>query len=152
MRIEHSITIERPIEEVFAFSAAPENYPLWVSAILGVESTSAGPVETGSTFVEDTKALGLEFSVQCEVVAYEPPHLFAWRGSGGPMSIELRHSCDPIDGGTKVTAVQEVELDGVFRLAGPAMSQYLKRTLEGDFTTLKELLEGAPAAGGDDAG
>lgn len=58
VREEHSVLIERPIEEVFAFATHPDNDTLWQSTSLETEQTSAGPVDVGTTFRNTSKFLG----------------------------------------------------------------------------------------------
>ena len=47
---EHTVVIDRPIEEVFAFVTDPDNVSLWQSTSLETEQTSEGPVGVGTTF------------------------------------------------------------------------------------------------------
>jgi hypothetical protein len=61
VREEHSVVIECPIEEVFAFTADPNNDALWESTTLEAERTSEGPLGVGTTFRNTTKFLGRRF-------------------------------------------------------------------------------------------
>jgi hypothetical protein len=47
MRVENTRMIARPIEEVFAFLAEPENNELWMSVVIGTKRTATGPVSIG---------------------------------------------------------------------------------------------------------
>jgi uncharacterized protein YndB with AHSA1/START domain len=49
MKIETSIVINRPIEDVFVYSTDPENTPKWQTGLLESRVTSAGPIGAGST-------------------------------------------------------------------------------------------------------
>ncbi len=58
IRQEHTVVIERPIEEVFAFATDPDKASLWQSTSLGTKQTSEGPVGVGTTFRDTSKFLG----------------------------------------------------------------------------------------------
>ena len=42
MHVERTVTIERPIEEVFEYVATPENDPTWIPSSLKHERSSPG--------------------------------------------------------------------------------------------------------------
>ncbi len=48
-RLEHSVVINRPIEQVFEYVTNIENAPKWKSRLLEVTRTSEGPVGVGTT-------------------------------------------------------------------------------------------------------
>ena len=48
--IQQSVTIARPVEEVFAFLADPDSIPQWRPDVL--ETRSGGPLQAGSEFDE----------------------------------------------------------------------------------------------------
>ena len=52
-----------------------------------------------------------------------------------------RYTMEPAVGGTRLSIVVDGELDGLFKLAEPMVVQSVKRQLDADFGTLKDLLE-----------
>ncbi len=58
MRVENSIMINRPIEEVFEYVSTPENDPTWVPVSLRHQRILPGPMRVGMTTQEDLKFLG----------------------------------------------------------------------------------------------
>jgi uncharacterized membrane protein len=50
IRFENSISIERPIDEVFAFLSDFENIPKWNYYVLEVKKISEGPVGVGTKY------------------------------------------------------------------------------------------------------
>ncbi len=84
MHVENTITINRPIEEVFEYVSTPENDPTWVSASLRHERTSPGPIRVGMTTQEDVKFLGRTLrDTSWGVIEYEPPTVVAYRATSG---------------------------------------------------------------------
>ncbi len=97
MHVEHTITINRPIEEVFEYVSTPENDPTWVSASLRHERTLAGRMRVGMTTQEDVKFLGRTSRDTWEVTEYEPPTIVAYRATSGLLSggvVGVR--CEPL--------------------------------------------------------
>ena len=83
MHVENTITIERPIDEVFEYVSTPENDPTWVSVSIRNQRTSPGPIREGMTIEEDIKIFGRTASYTWEVTQYEPPTAIAYRATSG---------------------------------------------------------------------
>ncbi|MDP8932045.1 MAG: SRPBCC family protein [Actinomycetota bacterium] len=146
MQVENTVTIERPIEEVFEYVSTPENDPTWVSASIRTQRTSPGPMRVGMTTEEDVKFLGRTSRDTWEVTEYEPPTIVAYRASSGLLSgAVVRVRCEPIEGGTRLTHAVEYEPRGIYYKAlAPLMPWVLPRLLDSMDRTLKNLLEGEP--------
>ena len=50
VRITSRIEIQRSIQEVFEFVAAPEHLLLWAAGVAGAARTDPGPLGLGATF------------------------------------------------------------------------------------------------------
>ena len=110
MHVENTITIERPIEEVFEYVSTPENDPTWVSASIRNQRTSPGPMRVGMTTEEDVKIFGRTSRDTWEVTEYEPPTVIAYRATSGLLSGGVvRVRCEPVEGGTRLTHAVEYE-------------------------------------------
>lgn len=48
---------------------------------------------------------------------------------------------EPIEGGTKVTAIIEGDAGGFFKLAEPLLARMVQRSVDSDYQKLKGLLE-----------
>jgi uncharacterized protein YndB with AHSA1/START domain len=133
MRNEETITIDRPIYQVFSYLSDVERHPQWVSSVLATTKTSDGPMGLGATFTEAGKTLGRQLEVSWEITAYEPPHTIQQRMRMDPTQVLLTVTLEAITGGTKVTIVEEGEMRGIV-------------TLRADLETLKTLTESAVTA------
>jgi len=57
MRIEESVAIERPIDEVFPYVGDPDKHAEWVTGIRQSTKTSSGPLGVGATYRQETNSL-----------------------------------------------------------------------------------------------
>ena len=69
---EKIITINRPVEEVFAYVIDLQNGPEWQSGLLEVRRVTQGSPGVGSQYVSVRKFLGRKLEAVIEIVAYEP--------------------------------------------------------------------------------
>jgi uncharacterized protein YndB with AHSA1/START domain len=137
---KHSVLIERPTEDVFAFLHDPANDPLWQTSLL--ESKLSGPMGLGATLTEVRHFLGKRAELTFEVTEYEPPRRSSKKSTSGPVPI-AGYVLEPAGGGTKVTMVGETDAHGFFRLAEPVFARITSRELEANAGHLKDLLETA---------
>jgi uncharacterized protein YndB with AHSA1/START domain len=141
IRIEQSVVINRPIEEVFAYVTDIDKMSLWMSELVEAKQTSEGPVNVGTTAGAVANPLGRRAESTQEVTEYEPNGKFAYKSTSGPFASEDEFTFESVAGGTKVTRVTEAELGGFFRLAEPLAVRMLKRQFETNFANLKDLQE-----------
>jgi uncharacterized membrane protein len=149
IREEHTVVIDRPVEEVFDFATDPNNDSLWQSTTLETEQTSEGVVDVGTTFRNTTKFLGRRIESTSEISENEPPHKQCIKITSGPIpgsGCYLFESAD--DGSTRFTQTFEAEVGGFFRLAEPVVGRAIRRQMEADMATLKDLLEAGEPEGG----
>ncbi len=144
---EHTVVIERPIEEVFAFATDPEKDSLWQSTSLGTEQISEGPVGVGTTFRNTSKFLGRRIESAYEVAEMEPPRRQCVKIVSGPIPASGCCLFEPAEGGTRFTQTFDAEIGGFFRLAEPLVARAIRRQMEADMATLKDLLEAGDAEG-----
>ena len=129
MHVENTITIERPIEEVFEYVSTPENDPTWVSASIRNQRTLPGPMRVGMTTEEDVKIFGRTSRDTWEVTEYEPPTVIAYRATSGLLSggvVRLR--CEPVEGGTRLTHAVEYEPRAAASSCAPCALNSLQRS------------------------
>jgi uncharacterized protein YndB with AHSA1/START domain len=88
LRIEESVQINRPVEEVYEFVANPENLPKWTGTVIETRKDTPGPLLEGSTFTSVAKFLGRRVESPFEVTAPEFPRLHSHKSAGGPLPTE----------------------------------------------------------------
>ena len=138
---ENSVEINKPIEEVFEYVTNIDNLPLWAGPVTEAKQTSEGQVGVGTTQTQVAQLLGRRIESSLEVTEYEPNKKFTTKSTSGPIPIEIHYTFEPVAEGTRLETVGILDAGGFFKLAEPLVARTLKRQTEGDFKTLKELLE-----------
>lgn len=141
VKFEHSIVINRPVDEVFAFVTNPENDPLWIQSTQKAKQTSDGPMGVGATLSSQSRFLGRNVESAVVVTEYELNRKRTGKTTSGPIPAELSSIFEPVEGGTKVTSIGQMEIGGFFKLAEPVVGRMVSRQVEGDLANLKDLLE-----------
>jgi uncharacterized protein YndB with AHSA1/START domain len=140
-KLESSVVINRPPEEVFAFVTDPGNMTQWMAELVEGKQTSEGPLGVGTTLSAVAKPLGRRAESTQEVVEYEPNSKYAFKSTSGPVASQDNYTFEPVAGGTKLTRVAEAEMSGFFKLAEPLMVRMMQRQFDTNFANLKDLLE-----------
>ena len=141
MRIQESVQINRPLDEVYEYVANPENLPEWTGTVIETRKDTSGPLLEGSTFTTVGKFLGRRIESPFEVTAHEFPRRHSHKSTGGPLPTEWTLTFEEVAGGTRYTQVAEGEPGGLFGLVGPLLERVGRRQLRTDLENLKDLLE-----------
>lgn len=136
IRFETGIHIDRPREDVFEVVSDPETYPRWNSAVRAVRAAA-----DGSGFRLERELPSGRAENRLEVVSAIAPEEVVIRASDGPTPFTYRYRLRDADGGTDLALAAEVELEGVPRLLEPVAGRAVRRGVEENFSTLKNLLE-----------
>jgi uncharacterized protein YndB with AHSA1/START domain len=139
IRVEHSIVVERPPAEVFAYTTDPSVLHEWQSTAL--EGRFDGPPGVGVRGSEVRKFLGRRMESGVEITAYEPDRRFGLKVVSGPVPFQFEQTLEPTNGGTAVQVVLEGEPGGFFKLAEPLVERAVRRQIRADYEQLKDILE-----------
>jgi len=146
MKIEASVRVERPIEEVFDFVSDPSLFPRWNSAVQAVEPISGDAGALGPTYSMQRELPSGQVQNELEVFASDRPAEFGIRTTSGPTPFVYRYRFARDGADTVVHLDANVELPGVAGVLGPLAVRAVRRRVEANFVTLKGTL--AAAAGG----
>jgi uncharacterized protein YndB with AHSA1/START domain len=134
------VTIDRPIEDVFAFLADLENVPRWNYAIEQTRKTSPGPVAVGTTYVQHRR-IPKPSDEEIAITELEPDRRLAVEGRLGPFHARLRYELEQSGSGTAVTNAVELEMTGALRLVGGIAASRVKAAVAENLGVLKHVLE-----------
>jgi len=137
IKIERTITIHRPVEEVFAYVSEIEHRPDYMSSQREAHKTSSGPMGIGSTFA--TSGTFPRRGATFEVTDYELNQRLAWSAKSGAEATTT-WAFQPSGPSTRVTFTRVAEAHGLARLAEPLLQGFANGQVDQDLGTLKELL------------
>jgi uncharacterized protein YndB with AHSA1/START domain len=139
-----SVTIARPVEEVFAVLTDPTLAPRWAANAIKGELLTVGPPGVGSRRRAVVKGLfGRTMESVMEVTEFEPSRMLAlrlisasWGGSG-----RTQYTLTPVGGGTRVDWRWEMEPGGVMKPFGRPLMAIVQRLFQKDVNNLKAMME-----------
>ena len=138
---QNMLTIQRPVEDVFAFLADFENIPTWNYAIVETKKTSPGPVGVGTTY-RQVRSIPNRSQEGFEVTVFEPASRLEVHGDIGPFTATIRYLLAPVGDGTQLINVVELEsASGPLRLLAPLATSRVKAAVAANLSTLKKMLE-----------
>jgi uncharacterized protein YndB with AHSA1/START domain len=137
---ENTITINRPLHEVFAFVSEKENDRQWRPSVLQLERIS-GDGTVGSQYHQVMKGPGgREVTADFEVTTFEPGKRYAFRATEAPVPTEGSYDFVEEDGATRVTFKLDAELTGAGKLIAPFVGKSMRSEVEA-LERLKQVLE-----------
>ena len=142
MRVEESIEIKRPLQEVFDYVSDVGNYPEWMAHALEVLKDTEGPPQQNDRFIVAIKSVGRRFETPYERTSYEANRRYTDRAVGGPIPNQ-RWECtfQEVPGGTRLMRAVEAEGGGLLKVLEPLQKWAAERQLRKDLKTLKDVLE-----------
>jgi carbon monoxide dehydrogenase subunit G len=87
------------------------------------------------------KFLGRRMESTVRFDEYEPPRKFAIESTSGPVQFHVHQTYEPEGAGARINIVMEGEPGGFFKLAEPLVERAIRREMEANFATLKDILE-----------
>ena len=150
-RIERSIVIGRPVDEVWEFVHDIANDRLWQTTLVESERLTDGPMGVGTRVREVRHFLGLRIELAWEVTEFEPTRRSAIKGISGPVPLSGGYRLEPVDTGTRFTVSGELDAHGLFKLAEPVFARITARELEANLGHLRDLLEAESATADEEA-
>jgi uncharacterized protein YndB with AHSA1/START domain len=148
MAIRGSTDIDRPPDQVYAYSVDPARRRAWQAPVLEIEQLSPGALTAGTRVRERREVGGRARSFVWEYTGLDPGRSWSFRGLDGPVRAEGTMRFTPTDGG----AATHVEFD--FDLVGHGFGRLFARLarrgapeqVAQDLGGLKRELEGGAAA------
>jgi hypothetical protein len=149
MRIESSVVVNRPIDEVWAIMTNLFNFPR-AGSFLAVRQTSPGPMALGSTLQGRVVFLGFEKRFEGTVTEFDPPHALAFALSVAGMgmrSYTMRGTLEVTTDGTRMVRVSELEPRPTLKPLWWILRPYNRRLAKATNQKIKRLLEAEHTSG-----
>jgi carbon monoxide dehydrogenase subunit G len=137
-------TINKPIEEVFAFLADGTNDPKFSPRVQEIRKATDGPVGVGTVFVSTVKDAGMKSNREFELIEVEQPTKIRWRERSknaitvptGGYDLESAG-----DGATRVTIFNEFEGHGFGKALLPLATRAAKKDADAFAGRIKAAVE-----------
>ncbi len=142
-QIEQSVTINRPISEVFRFAADFENKAQqWQPDIIQHYQTE-DKVRVGVMITQSrsTRLLGWRLDLNADITGYQPNKLIEYKGVLGRFPVLGRLEFSSAGGSTTVTESMDIRLGCLFAPFSPLMTMVMTGRTRRVLERLKQLLE-----------
>ncbi len=145
-RIERSIEILRPPEEVFDALTDLDGLTHWAPTVVETRNAPGRPLQAGDTFEQTVRVAGVSLETDWTVIDVQRPDYVRYecKGRAGG-SLNMTQRVLGSDGGSRVELEIDYELPGGF--VGEALNRLYverrnEREAESTLQNLKEFLEG----------
>lgn len=136
------IDIARPVTDVAAYAADPDNAPTWYANIESVEWKTEPPLHVGAIVGFVARFLGRRLAYDYQIVALVPGERLVMRNAEGPFPMETTYTWTPTaDNGTHMTLRNNGQPTGFSKLLAPLMAPAIRRANRKDLASLKAILE-----------
>ena len=141
IHVKHSVAIDRPPDEVFAYLATPENMPHWQEGVVDASVIGGLPAGPDTTIEVRRKLMGRTLTIVFQTTEFVENRRFAFTSVSGPVSMSAEVEVASLDGGAVVTFSVSGKPDGALGLAGPFIEQIIRRETLANSARLKEIIE-----------
>lgn len=144
MKVERSIQIAAPPEDIYHVVMDPRRLGDWVSIHDSLPSAPKGELRSGSELTQRLRLARRCFTVRWKVTEDDPPRRVVWDGRG-PLRTRARvvYELSERDGGTRFSYENVFDLPGgaAGRLAGRGFGRTAEREMRRSLDRLKGLME-----------
>jgi carbon monoxide dehydrogenase subunit G len=141
INLDFGALIDKPVKDVFAFVANPNNMSKWNSAVVSLEQVTPGDVGVGTKFKSTGEMMGRRIEGVMQIVAYEPDTKCAFQVNAGPMQVTMTMMFKTVGTGTKISLNAQGNPAGFFKIAEGMMTGRVKSMMEENLARLKSQLE-----------
>ncbi|MFQ5687769.1 MAG: SRPBCC family protein [Candidatus Scalindua sp.] len=97
------LTVERPVEEVFAYLIDPDTVPDWQPDIAKQTKITEDPMRVGTRLLNSRKTVfNKNFEYEREVVKYIPFKTYSFNNLDPSLRFNITYGLEPVKNGTKI--------------------------------------------------
>ena len=138
-------TIERPIDQVFAFLADGTNDKEFSPRVQEIRKTTDGPPGVGTVYASTVKDAGMKSSREFKLTEFEQPTKIRWTElTKNSITVpDGGYDLEPAgDGGTKMTIFNNFAGHGIGKLLLPLASRAARKDADAFAGRIKAAIEG----------
>ena len=140
-RVDEAVDIARAPAQVARYMFDWRNDPEWIGGISEARLATAGEFGVGSRVARVASFMGKRIEYVHEVEEYEPGARVAMRSVKGPFPMTVEYDVAPAAAGARARVRVGGDASGFYRFAAPLLNRQAARSIAGDLTRLKRLLE-----------
>lgn len=140
-RVDESVEIALPADEVARFMFDWRNDPRWIGGISEAHLLGDGELRKGSRVGRIASFLGKRIEYVLEVDEYEPGTRLSMHSVKGPFPMTVAYDVTESRGGARARVRVGGDASGFYRLAAPLVNRRAAKSIAGDLVRLKGLLE-----------
>ena len=141
-RLEATILINKPSEDIFAFLNNPENHTKFVPGMVEFKKTSPGPFEQVGTSIQGVRRfLGQRMELPYEITEFRRGTELGMKGAMGPISFKDGYILESMGPRTQVKFWLEFTLTGLMKLTQPLFALVGKAHANETLANLKKAVE-----------
>ena len=140
--IKHSIEINRPAEEVFAYLDQVERHNEWQRSLVSTTVETDGPTRVGTRVVERRNIPGGTRDFSYQLTEHDPPRKISFRGTAGPVRPVGTYTVDPTgESSSRMNVELDLQGHGIGKLFAILARRQAAQEVPVDHEKFKELLE-----------
>lgn len=133
--------IYRPLKQVFAFVATPENDFQWQYGTLASTQISNGEIGVGTLFRAVGHLMGLRIETLYEVTAFEYNKSYGFKSVSGPVDSHTLYTFEMIEDSTKINLATQTNPRDLFKPSDAIIVKKFKKQYKENLAMLKSVLE-----------
>jgi uncharacterized membrane protein len=141
INLNASVSIYRPIQQVFEFVSTTENDFQWQYGTLESARVTTGALKVGAFFRSIGHVMGRRLLGTFEITEYEANRRYGFRSLSGPLESETHYTFEIASGSTKINVSSQVKATDSFLVHERVFEKQLKKQLKENLALLKGLLE-----------
>jgi uncharacterized membrane protein len=145
--IKHSVEINRPAAEVFAYLDQLERHREWQSSIVSTRVETDGPTRVGTRVAERRRVPGGARDVPYEITEHEPPRKSSFHGTAGPVRPVGTITVEPLgEESSRMTLEFDLEGHGIGKLFAVLARRQAAKEIPDSQERFKQLVESGAAS------
>lgn len=144
IKFDLSVNIYRPLQQVFAFVAAPENDFHWQYGTLTSARVSKGEMGIGTLFRVVGHFMGQRMESVYETTEFDPNKKYGFRSLSGLMDLYTLYTFEILKGITRINNFTQINLGEPLKSSSITAEKAVKKEYKENLALLKEILEASP--------
>ena len=141
IKFDLAVEIYRPLHEVFAFVATPENDFHWQYGTLTSAQISNGELGIGTLFRSVGHFMGRRMESIYAVTEFEADQRYAFRSQSGSGDLYILYTFELVKGSTKMSIFAQLDQGETLMARETATQKSMKKQYRENLALLKDILE-----------